>query len=80
MTTSDRATVAFDRATFAAAAETIADVVHRTPVERSTTLGRVVGSPVYLKAENLQRTGSFKIRGAYAVSYTHLTLPTICSV
>ena len=64
MTTFDRAT-AFDRATFTAAAESIADVAHRTPVEESTTLGRVVGARVYLKAENLQRTGSFKIRGAY---------------
>ncbi|UNX56316.1 threonine ammonia-lyase [Georgenia sp. TF02-10] len=40
-------------------------VVHRTPVEASTTLARRAGTPVWLKAENLQRTGSFKIRGAY---------------
>jgi threonine dehydratase len=36
-----------------------------TPVISSETLGRRVGRPVWLKAENLQRTGSFKIRGAY---------------
>src|SRR4029453_822172 len=30
------------------------------------TLGKLAGRPVLLKAENLQRTGSFKIRGAYA--------------
>jgi threonine dehydratase len=36
-----------------------------TPVISSETLGRLAGRPVWLKAENLQRTGSFKIRGAY---------------
>src|SRR5205823_8065580 len=35
-----------------------------TPVYGSETLSRLVGRNVYLKAENLQRTGSFKIRGA----------------
>jgi threonine dehydratase len=36
-----------------------------TPVYRSETLSRLAGREVKLKAENLQRTGSFKIRGAY---------------
>ncbi|MEN3340598.1 MAG: threonine dehydratase [Actinomycetota bacterium] len=36
-----------------------------TPVYRSETLSRLVGREVRLKAENLQRTGSFKVRGAY---------------
>jgi threonine dehydratase len=36
-----------------------------TPVYTSETLSRLVGRPVLLKAENLQRTGAFKIRGAY---------------
>jgi threonine dehydratase len=36
-----------------------------TPVFPSETLSRLAGRPVRLKAENLQRTGSFKIRGAY---------------
>ena len=36
-----------------------------TPVYSSETLSRLVGRPVLLKAENLQRTGAFKIRGAY---------------
>jgi threonine dehydratase len=36
-----------------------------TPMERSTYLAELVGSPVFLKCENLQRTGSYKIRGAY---------------
>ncbi len=36
-----------------------------TPVYGSETLSRLASRPVHLKAENLQRTGSFKIRGAY---------------
>lgn len=36
-----------------------------TPVEHSRQLSAAVGGPVMLKCENLQRTGSFKIRGAY---------------
>jgi threonine dehydratase len=40
-------------------------VARATPVISSETLGRLAGRPVWLKAENLQRTGSFKIRGAY---------------
>ena len=40
-------------------------VARETPVISSETLGRLSGRPVWLKAENLQRTGSFKIRGAY---------------
>jgi threonine dehydratase len=40
-------------------------VVRTTPVENSRVLRSRVGGPVYLKCENLQRTGSFKIRGGY---------------
>jgi threonine dehydratase len=40
-------------------------VARVTPVYRSETLSREVGREVKLNAENLQRTGSFKIRGAY---------------
>lgn len=42
----------------------IADRVHRTPTFASETLSRRLGVPVVLKAENLQKTGSFKPRGA----------------
>jgi threonine dehydratase len=42
----------------------IAGLARVTPVFSSETLGRRSGRPVLLKAENLQRTGSFKIRGA----------------
>jgi threonine dehydratase len=45
------------------ARETIAGRVHRTPTFTSATLERVTGGPVFLKAELLQRTGSFKPRG-----------------
>jgi threonine dehydratase len=48
-----------------AARETLRDVISATPVLYSRVLSELVGGPVYLKAENLQRTGSFKVRGAY---------------
>jgi threonine dehydratase len=47
------------------ARERLHGVARVTPVFPSETLSRLVGRPVILKAENLQRTGSFKIRGAY---------------
>ncbi len=42
----------------------IESVVIETPTIPSTSFSRLIGSDVLLKAENLQRTGSFKIRGA----------------
>ena len=48
----------------AAARERIADVARHTPVLPSATLSDRLGAQVGLKAENLQRTGSFKVRGA----------------
>jgi threonine dehydratase len=47
------------------ARERLDGVARVTPVFPSETLSRLAGRPVWLKAENLQRTGSFKIRGAY---------------
>jgi threonine dehydratase len=47
------------------AAKRLAGVIHRTPVLTSRTLDEVVGARVFLKAECFQRTGSFKIRGAF---------------
>lgn len=48
------------------AARAIVSVVAQpTPIETSRYLTDVVGAPVILKCENLQRTGSYKIRGAY---------------
>jgi threonine dehydratase len=49
----------------ARAAALLDDVVRHTPLEHSRGLAELVGGPVWLKCENLQRTGSFKIRGAY---------------
>lgn len=40
-------------------------VAHRTPLNHSRTFSRMTGGEVYLKLENLQKTGAFKIRGAY---------------
>ena len=48
-----------------AAAERLRGVAHRTPVVTSTTLDALTGARVSLKAENLQRGGAFKFRGAY---------------
>ena len=48
-----------------AARELLAGVVRTTPLEGSRPLSEAVGGPVSLKCENLQRTGSFKLRGAY---------------
>ncbi len=53
-----------DLADIRAAREVIAGVAKRTPVISSLTLSEDIGGAVVLKAENLQRTGAFKIRGA----------------
>src|SRR5437870_11971597 len=42
----------------------IAPRIHRTPVLRSTSLNAMTGAQLFFKCENLQKTGSFKIRGA----------------
>lgn len=46
------------------ARQRIASIAKRTPLIRSPLLTQHIGGPVYLKLESLQRTGSFKIRGA----------------
>jgi threonine dehydratase len=43
----------------------LVDVINRTPSSHSRTLSQMAGRPVWVKPEHLQRTGSFKIRGAY---------------
>ncbi|WP_066298969.1 threonine ammonia-lyase [Arthrobacter luteolus] len=48
-----------------AAAKLLDGVIAHTPIEQSRALGRITGSDVFLKCENLQRAGSFKVRGAY---------------
>ena len=47
------------------ARERVSRVAQRTPMESSRYLSELLGAPVLLKCENLQRTGSYKIRGAY---------------
>lgn len=64
MTTAAHApTVTF--ADIEAAAARLEGVIEHTPVAHSRAMERRIGSPVYFKAENLQRSGSFKVRGAY---------------
>lgn len=46
------------------AREAISGKVHRTPLFSASSLGRLTGTELYVKAENLQKTGSFKVRGA----------------
>src|SRR5580693_6975384 len=48
-----------------AARKLLHDVISETPMMHSRVLSETVGGPVYLKCENLQRTGSSKVRGAY---------------
>jgi len=45
--------------------ERVEGVAERTPLRHSRTVSDATGANAYLKYENLQRTGSFKIRGAY---------------
>ncbi len=47
------------------AAEQIDKVILRTPILYAEALSKLTGKEVFLKLENLQKTGSFKIRGAY---------------
>jgi len=59
----ERAT-AIDWKTISEAHERIRPRIHRTPVLTSTTFNGMSGAQLYFKCENLQKTGSFKIRGA----------------
>ena len=52
-------------ADFAAAREILGDVVLETPVLHNYYLSELTGQDVYLKCENLQRTGAYKVRGAF---------------
>ncbi len=53
-----------DLKAFQEAHAAIREAVHRTPLLSSRTLGERIGRPLLLKAENLQKTGAFKVRGA----------------
>ncbi len=47
------------------AAARLSSVIHSIPVSSSSTFSQMSGAELYLKCENLQKTGSFKVRGAY---------------
>lgn len=65
MTESMKSTSPSDVATLAReASERIYDIVARTDLEYSAAFSELCGTDVYLKLENRQRTGSFKLRGA----------------
>lgn len=57
----------FDRRTFHAARERIAGDIHQTPLQSATLLGELVGTRLFFKCENFQKTGSFKPRGVLNV-------------
>lgn len=61
----DTAGLAISYDDVAGAAERIAGVAHRTPVLTSRTADTLTGGELLFKCENFQRTGAFKIRGAY---------------
>ncbi|MGA7625097.1 MAG: pyridoxal-phosphate dependent enzyme [Candidatus Acidiferrales bacterium] len=56
--------IAPDLALIRAARQRIASRIHRTPVVTSSNLDEIAGAKLFFKCENLQKTGSFKIRGA----------------
>ena len=62
-----------------AAAARLDGVAHRTPLLRSRTLDARVGASVALKAENLQRAGAFKFRGAFN-AVAALRADAVCTV
>ncbi|MCO7124414.1 pyridoxal-phosphate dependent enzyme [Sporolactobacillus shoreicorticis] len=67
-------------ADIAEARETLTPVVHRTPMLESATLNRISGAHLHLKLENMQRTGSFKLRGAFN-KMAHLSVRELkCSI
>lgn len=62
---SDKSFAGPSLAEFEEARERVSVVADVTPMETARFLSDDLGSPVFLKCENLQRTGSYKIRGAY---------------
>ncbi|MGZ6525422.1 MAG: threonine ammonia-lyase, partial [Tumebacillaceae bacterium] len=50
---------------FLAARENLKGVIHNTPLDYSKTFSDLSHNEIYMKLENLQKTGSFKIRGAF---------------
>jgi threonine dehydratase len=65
MTVKTPATALVNLEDIEAARKVLVDVVRTTPLEPSRPLSAMLGGPTWLKCEQLQRAGSFKIRGAY---------------
>ena len=62
---------------FEEASEIVKQVTQETKLIKSSYFSELTGNRVFLKPENMQRTGAYKVRGAYykistPVSYTHL--------
>lgn len=47
------------------ARELIRKYIHKTPIISSRSINKLIGGEIYFKCENLQKTGSFKVRGAF---------------
>lgn len=47
------------------AKELLKDIIHETPLESNSTFSKMSRNKIYLKLENFQKTGSFKVRGAF---------------
>ena len=60
MSTAVRTTIADIRK----APERLKPYIHHTPVFTNSTFDKLIGRKAFFKAENLQKTGSFKARGA----------------
>ncbi len=65
---------------FEAASKRIAHVIHRTELEHSATFSAMTGAEIYLKCENRQKTGAFKIRGASNKIFSMLERGERCPV
>ncbi|HEY5631313.1 MAG TPA: pyridoxal-phosphate dependent enzyme, partial [Nitrososphaeraceae archaeon] len=46
------------------ARDSIGNSIKKTPLQRSETFSKLIGTNIFLKLESLQKTGSFKVRGA----------------
>ena len=55
-----------------AAAARLQGKIHNIHVSSSQTFSKMSGCELYLKCENRQKTGSFKVRGAYNLSLIHI--------
>ncbi|HEW63467.1 MAG: threonine ammonia-lyase [Fervidicoccus fontis] len=53
------------------AEKVLSGVIHKTPVDYSATFSKMTGNKLYFKLENMQKTGSFKVRGAYYKIFKH---------